>query len=200
MLKPRPPPAQTWAAYDLAADNNSWTVTVPSNLASGNYVFRHEIIAVHGASSLDGAQNYPQCVNIAVTGGGSASPSGTLGTALYSETDPGIYFNPYVNLENYTIPGPALMSGASTHAVTATSGGAGTAAATTAASSSSSSSSAAAAAATTSSSVQTAAAVATETWSVATSAAPAATATATATEESSCGSKRRRRHARDVSA
>lgn len=191
---------QTWAAYDLAADNNSWTVTVPSNLASGNYVFRHEIIAVHGASSLDGAQNYPQCVNIAVTGGGSASPSGTLGTALYSETDPGIYFNPYVNLESYTIPGPALMSGASTHAVTATSGGA-TAAATTAASSSSAAAAAAttssaSAAITSSSSVQSAAAVATETSSVATSAAPAATAT----EESSCGSKRRRRHARDVSA
>lgn len=56
--------AETWAAYDLAANNNSWTVTVPSTLASGNYVFRHEIIAVHGAESENGAQNYPQCVNI----------------------------------------------------------------------------------------------------------------------------------------
>lgn len=55
---------ETWAAYDLAANNNSWTVTVPSTLASGNYVFRHEIIALHGAQSENGAQNYPQCVNI----------------------------------------------------------------------------------------------------------------------------------------
>lgn len=52
-------PSQTWAAYDLAANNNSWTLTVPSTLETGNYVFRHEIIAVHGSESLDGAQVRP---------------------------------------------------------------------------------------------------------------------------------------------
>lgn len=202
--------SQTWATQDLEANNNSWTMTVPSDLASGNYVFRHEIIALHGAESLNGAQNYPQCVNIAVTGGGSASPTGTLGEALYSETDPGIYFNPYTTLTNYTIPGPALMSGAVEQTVTATSGAA--AAATTAASSSTS---AAAAAATTttsaaassssavaattsasaaSSSVETAAAIATASSSTVSA---AAAAEPTDSSSSSC-SKKRRRHARDV--
>lgn len=102
---------QTWATADLISNNNSWTVTVPSGLASGSYVFRHEIIAMHGANSEGGAQNYPFCMNIAITGGGSDSPSGTLGTALYTSTDPGILFNPYTTLTNYTIPGPALYSG-----------------------------------------------------------------------------------------
>lgn len=188
--------SQTWATADLEANNMSWTVTVPSDLASGNYVFRHEIIALHGATSLDGAQNYPQCVNIQVTGGGSASPDGTLGEALYSETDPGIYFNPYATLSNYTIPGPALMSGATEQTVTATSGGSAAtstsvaaAAATTSPSSSVAAAATTTAAASSSSSVETAAAVATATSS---------SSAATETDEASSCSKKRRRHARDV--
>jgi len=102
---------QEWASGVLIANNNSWTTTVPKTLAPGHYVFRHEIIACHGATSLDGAQNYPFCLNIDVTGSGTANPTGTLGVNLYKETDPGIYFNPYVTLTNYTIPGPALWTG-----------------------------------------------------------------------------------------
>lgn len=195
-------PYQTWAAYDLAANNNSWTVDVPSTLASGNYVFRHEIIAVHGAESLNGAQNYPQCVNIQVTGGGSASPTGTLGTELYSETDPGIYFNPYTTLENYTIPGPALMAGGTNHTITATTGvasatsaAASSTSAAAAVSTTSSSSAAQVTSAAASSSAETAVAVATASSSTA---APAA-ATSEASSSSSCARKRAaRRHARDV--
>jgi hypothetical protein len=36
---------QVWASAVLANQNNKWTVTVPSSLKAGNYVFRHEIIA-----------------------------------------------------------------------------------------------------------------------------------------------------------
>ena len=50
----------TWASDTLIANNNSWTVTIPSDIASGNYVLRHEIIALHSAGEADGAQNYPQ--------------------------------------------------------------------------------------------------------------------------------------------
>lgn len=34
--------------------------TVPQHLAPGNYVLRHEIIALHAAGQANGAQNYPQ--------------------------------------------------------------------------------------------------------------------------------------------
>ncbi|KAE8391867.1 hypothetical protein ETB97_007219 [Aspergillus alliaceus] len=102
-----------WASDDLISGNNSWTVTIPSSIAAGNYVLRHEIIALHSAGNKDGAQNYPQCLNLKVTGGGSDKPKGTLGTALYKDTDPGIEINIYQTLSDYTIPGPALYSGSS---------------------------------------------------------------------------------------
>lgn len=102
----------TWASDKLISNNNSRTITIPSSIAAGNYVLRHEIIALHSAENTNGAQNYPQCFNLKVTGGGSDSPSGTLGTALYKDTDPGILVNIYQSLKSYTIPGPALYTGA----------------------------------------------------------------------------------------
>ena len=45
-----------WATDKLIAANNSWTVTIPESIAPGNYVLRHEIIALHSAGSADGAQ------------------------------------------------------------------------------------------------------------------------------------------------
>ncbi|CAG8280008.1 unnamed protein product [Penicillium salamii] len=120
----------TWASDNLISANNSWTVTIPSSIAAGNYVLRHEIIALHSAGETNGAQNYPQCLNLKVTGGGSDSPSGTKGTALYKNTDAGIKVNIYTSMDSYEIPGPALYSGASSGSSTAA---ASTAAATTAA-------------------------------------------------------------------
>lgn len=101
----------SWAAVDLIANNNTWVTNVPETLAAGNYVFRHEIIALHAAGSENGAQNYPQCFNIEVTGSGTESPEGVIGAELYTPTDEGILFDPYNGADSYTIPGPALMSG-----------------------------------------------------------------------------------------
>ncbi|RDW76668.1 lytic polysaccharide monooxygenase auxiliary activity family 9 protein [Aspergillus mulundensis] len=120
----------TWASDNLISNNNSWTVTIPSSLAAGGYVLRHEIIALHSAGSENGAQNYPQCVNLDVTGGGSASPSGTLGTELYTPTDAGILVNIYQTLDSYEIPGPALWDGASSGSGNSGSGASSSAAAT----------------------------------------------------------------------
>lgn len=104
---------QKWAATSLIENGNLWTTTVPETLAAGNYVFRHEIIAMHGAGSVGGAQNYPQCFNIEITGSGTDNPEGVLGTELYTAEHPGIVFNPYSTLESYEIPGPALYGSGS---------------------------------------------------------------------------------------
>ncbi|KAL2010277.1 hypothetical protein VTN00DRAFT_6084 [Thermoascus crustaceus] len=105
-------PPGIWASDNLIAANNSWTVTIPTTTAPGNYVLRHEIIALHSAGNKDGAQNYPQCINLKVTGNGSGNPpAGALGTALYKDTDPGILINIYQKLSSYVIPGPALYTG-----------------------------------------------------------------------------------------
>jgi lytic cellulose monooxygenase (C1-hydroxylating) len=102
--------ADTWASDQLIANNNSWTLQIPPTLAAGNYVLRHEIIALHSAQQADGAQNYPQCFNLAITGTGDLQPSGTLGEALYKETDPGILVNIYSSLKSYDIPGPPQIA------------------------------------------------------------------------------------------
>ncbi|KAL8886231.1 MAG: hypothetical protein Q9205_003095 [Flavoplaca limonia] len=103
-----------WASDDLIAANMSWTVTIPENVAPGNYVLRHEIIALHSAHDKDGAQNYPQCVNLKVTGAGTDKlASGTPGMELYTPEDAGIFVNIYNEMTGYTIPGPKLYSGAS---------------------------------------------------------------------------------------
>ena len=102
----------TWGDDQLIANGNSWMVEIPSSIAPGNYVLRHELIALHGAGSEDGAQNYPQCFNLQVTGSGTDQPSGVLGTKLYSPTDAGVLVNIYASLSTYVVPGPTLYSGA----------------------------------------------------------------------------------------
>ncbi|KAK0652349.1 glycosyl hydrolase family 61-domain-containing protein [Cercophora newfieldiana] len=101
-----------WASEVLTNNGNSWLVQIPSNLKPGNYVLRHEIIALHGGPNPNGAQSYPQCLNIRVTGSGSFSPAGVPGTSLYTATDPGILFNTYASPVVYPVPGPALIAGA----------------------------------------------------------------------------------------
>ncbi|OJJ49869.1 hypothetical protein ASPZODRAFT_58651 [Penicilliopsis zonata CBS 506.65] len=115
----------TWASDELIANNNSWTVTIPTAIASGNYVLRHEIIALHSAEELNGAQNYPQCINLNITSDGTDTPTGTLGEALYNDTDPGILIDIYQSLSTYVIPGPTLYSGSGAEA-TVTAAAAGT--------------------------------------------------------------------------
>lgn len=162
----------TWATDNLISNNNSWTVTIPSTLESGNYVLRHEIIALHSAGNKDGAQNYPQCLNLKVTGSGSSTYSGTKGEALYKDTDPGILVNIYQSLSSYDIPGPAMYNATSSGSSSGSS------------SSASSTSSAAAAAATTSSasSSTTSAAAATSSAVSATTTSAAAAAVVTDVE------------------
>ena len=101
-----------WASDQLIAASNSWTLTIPPSIAPGGYVLRHEIIALHSADEKDGAQNYPQCINLKVTGeGNDGLESGTLGPSLYNSADPGIAISIYSKLSGYVIPGPLLYSG-----------------------------------------------------------------------------------------
>ncbi|KAF2466451.1 endoglucanase IV precursor [Lindgomyces ingoldianus] len=98
----------TWVTDNLIKSNISWSITLP-NLAPGNYVIRHEIIALHAASQTNGAQAYPQCVNFQVSGGGTLAVSGGVpATSFYKASDPGIQFNLYSKFTGYTMPGPAL--------------------------------------------------------------------------------------------
>ncbi|KAL2871206.1 lytic polysaccharide monooxygenase auxiliary activity family 9 protein [Aspergillus lucknowensis] len=102
-------PPGVWGDDQMIANGNGWLVEIPETIAPGNYVLRHELIALHAAGSENGAQLYPQCFNLIITGSGSATPSGTLATDLYTPTDPGILVDIYKTLDEYIVPGPELI-------------------------------------------------------------------------------------------
>ncbi len=69
-----------YATDQLIENGNKWTVKIPTSVAKGHYVLRQEIIALHSAYDPNGAQNYPQCISLEVTGSGTDElASGTLG-------------------------------------------------------------------------------------------------------------------------
>jgi cellulase len=103
----------TWASDVLIANGFAWVAKVPDGLAPGDYVLRHEILALHVADLLDGAQSYPQCVNIKVGGTGSKKvEGGVLGNQLYKPNDKGILVDIHKKIDGYEIPGPKLWAGA----------------------------------------------------------------------------------------
>jgi lytic cellulose monooxygenase (C1-hydroxylating) len=90
-------------------------VTIPKNIVPGEYLLRHEILALHGGGSVGGAQFYPVCVQLTVTGGGSFKPVGNVSLpGTYTARDPGILFSPYqgeaVN-QAYVPPGGGILAG-----------------------------------------------------------------------------------------
>ncbi|KAK8200873.1 hypothetical protein M8818_006190 [Zalaria obscura] len=176
----------TWGSDQLIANNNSWVVNIPTTLAAGNYVARHEIIALHSAGTADGAQNYPQCINLKITGSGTAAPAGTLGEKLYSEDDAGILVNIYQSLSTYDIPGPTLWSGAAAEASqTEVAIGSNAAAATAAATTSAASSAAATTSAAASTSAAATSAAATTAAATSANVAAASVASSSAAQQTS---------------
>lgn len=104
----------TWASDVLIANNFTWTTQLPPELEEGNYVLRHEIIALHVANETDGAQAYPQCINLRVSKVNATDVpqevpgNGTVGPRMYKATDPGILVDIHHNITGYPIPGPKL--------------------------------------------------------------------------------------------
>ncbi|EAT82406.1 hypothetical protein HBI56_089700 [Parastagonospora nodorum] len=103
----------TWVTDALIKNNFTTSTVLPKNLAAGNYVIRHEIIALHGAQNDNGAQLYPQCLNLKVGGSGTVKPTGGVeGTKLYKRDEEGIRFNVYAGKTSYVFPGPPLWTAA----------------------------------------------------------------------------------------
>jgi hypothetical protein len=75
-------------------------VTLPSNITPGGYLVRHEIIALHLATQMGGAEFYPSCSQLSIGGNGTGVPSSSELVTLpgaYHDDDPGIYV-PGVNI------------------------------------------------------------------------------------------------------
>lgn len=102
-----------WATQELIANNNSWTVTLPSDISAGNYLIRHELLALQESSRRLGAQFYPMCTNLKITGGGSANPEGVTFPGAYKADDPGILVDIFNGISDYVIPGPPVYGSGS---------------------------------------------------------------------------------------
>lgn len=87
----------TWGATPLmAASNAGYKFTIPQCLAPGSYLVRHELVALHAAWAYPGAQFYPSCFQVKVTGSGSTRPGGLVSfPGAYKATDPGVVFDVY---------------------------------------------------------------------------------------------------------
>lgn len=103
--------SDTWGASSLMVSGNKGVdYTIPSCLKAGNYLVRHEIIALHAAYQYPGAQFYPGCHQLKVTGSGSTQPSDLVAfPGAYSGSDAGITYDAY-KASTYTIPGPAVFT------------------------------------------------------------------------------------------
>jgi hypothetical protein len=97
-----------WGTAGLASNNwgtamvyknLKWSSQIPKNLAPGNYLIRHELLALHQANT---PQFYAECAQLVVTGSGSATPPSDH---MYSipgyaaQSDPGITVS--LGLEQY---------------------------------------------------------------------------------------------------
>ncbi|PPQ97202.1 hypothetical protein CVT26_000712 [Gymnopilus dilepis] len=96
-----------WGTEVLNDNCGHYSFTIPPDLAPGNYLLRAEVIALHVASSVGGAQFYMSCYQISVSGSGSAKPPTVKIPGAYKATDPGILINIYTTLTTYAIPGPS---------------------------------------------------------------------------------------------
>ncbi|KAJ2083761.1 hypothetical protein H4R24_000532 [Coemansia sp. RSA 988] len=102
----------TWCVDKIRSSGGKLDVTLPSDIKAGDYLLRTEVIALH-ESDTDysvnpdrGAQYYPNCAQLSVTGGGSAEPEGSAIPGIYKTDSPGILFNLYNSFTSYPIPGP----------------------------------------------------------------------------------------------
>ncbi len=86
--------------------NGTYTVTIPADLAPGTYVMRQEIIGIHFAVLVPkkiqwynklGLEFYPLCINLNVTGTGTAKPGGVNFPGAYDAKDAAFHYNIYAN-------------------------------------------------------------------------------------------------------
>ncbi|KAH8111662.1 family 61 endoglucanase [Phellopilus nigrolimitatus] len=103
-----------WAEERLRAAQQ-WDFTIPKDLEDGEYLLRTEILGLHAASNPGGAQFYPSCAQLVISGGtGGTWPQGIAISGAYQDNDPGILVALYTITPTnpaYTPPGgPVLLT------------------------------------------------------------------------------------------
>jgi cellulase len=86
-----------WANEEVLDNNRTDIVKIPSDIKPGMYIFRTELLALHGNSpslpaSFGGPQFYTHCFNVEILGNGNATPAGVKFPGAYQPNDPGVKF------------------------------------------------------------------------------------------------------------
>lgn len=108
-----------WYLERLMKVGTTMSVPIPKELEDGDYIMRHEIIALHLADKKGGAEFYSSCFQLKVTGGTGTAKTTASETVrfpgAYSATDPGIYTPKVFDSGfKYQFPGPAIATFANT--------------------------------------------------------------------------------------
>jgi len=99
----------TWGTEILNANCGKRAFIVPKNIASGDYLVRAEVLALHAGAGQ--TQPYVSCFQVKVTGGGSATPAGVSFPGAYKTSDSLFSQSIYDSNFKYVSPGPAVYSG-----------------------------------------------------------------------------------------
>ncbi|KAI1136413.1 carbohydrate-binding module family 1 protein [Hypoxylon sp. FL0543] len=102
-----------WGTTKVINNEGKQAITIPECIPDGQYLLRAEMIALHGASSPNGAQFYMECAQINISGGSASKTPTTYSLpGIYKQTDPGILINIYSMGKDstYVIPGPDPFS------------------------------------------------------------------------------------------
>lgn len=102
-----------WGSDQLTKDGSTITMKIPEGLETGEYMMRHEILALHDAHAND-PQFYPMCASLQITGDGSSPLPSAQGIKLpggYKADDPNLHVNIFdgaFEKQNYVVPGPPV--------------------------------------------------------------------------------------------
>lgn len=97
-----------WATYIPGTSGiQNFTIDLPADLESGDYLLRAEHIALHAAEEFEGAQYYIGCAQLSLTSSGSGSPSPVASIpGEYTGYEAGLIIDIYYPIPtNYTAPG-----------------------------------------------------------------------------------------------
>lgn len=89
-----------WEIAKLVGGGKSWTSRIPVDIAPGNYLVRHELIALHQQNA---PQFYPECAQIVIGGSGTALPDASFKAAIpgyCKQSDPNIRVG-YISTEEF---------------------------------------------------------------------------------------------------
>ncbi|KAI0740487.1 glycosyl hydrolase family 61-domain-containing protein [Earliella scabrosa] len=107
-----------WAQKDLMS-RRPYIMTLPTNIAPGEYLIRNEVIGLHLAEKRRMAEFYPSCTQVRITGNGDGAPRSdetvTFPGTGYHDDDPGLFtkgrnvvYDPDSKSESYQFPGPKI--------------------------------------------------------------------------------------------